>query len=39
MGDGSPRVTRRRLFELVVVYPSLTAAFFLIVLVAATPRW
>ena len=32
-------MTRRRLFELVVVYPSLTVALFLIVLVAATPRW
>jgi len=29
----------RRLFELVVVYPLLTVAFFLLVLVVATPRW
>jgi len=30
-------VKPRRLFELIVVYPFLTVAFFLLVIVAATP--
>ena len=38
-GRSPAAVKPRRLFELIVVYPFLTVALFLIVLVAAMPRW